>query len=266
MLKVAAGSGFHVLQTFVRLKNVKFLNLPPNPKPNPVPPQPPPKLRGPLPRLDRSPGGLGPGPVRPAHQRGPVPAGPERVLAELTHVESGRPNDRPELLRAIACCKAGGTALLIAKLDRLTRNVAFIFALRDSGAQFVCADMPEANALTIGVMATMAQHDRAGAPAGGDLRPHEKGAGREEAGLHAGHPGQPDAGGHCGGDGPCGGATPARTRTTAGLRRWLIPFGRAATAGRPSPPRSTTTVSAPGGAGSSDPSRPSAWWRSSIEW
>ena len=50
--------------------------------------------------------------------------------------------------------------LLIAKLDRLTRNVAFIFTLRDSGAQFVCADMPEANTLTIGVMATMAQHER----------------------------------------------------------------------------------------------------------
>ncbi len=50
--------------------------------------------------------------------------------------------------------------LLIAKLDRLTRNVAFIFTLRDSGAAFVCADMPEANTLTIGVMATMAQHER----------------------------------------------------------------------------------------------------------
>lgn len=50
--------------------------------------------------------------------------------------------------------------LLIAKLDRLFRNVAFVFALRDSGVAFVCADMPEANTLTIGVMATMAQHER----------------------------------------------------------------------------------------------------------
>jgi len=50
--------------------------------------------------------------------------------------------------------------LQIAKLDRLTRNLAFIFALRDSGVAFVCADMPEANTLTIGVMATMAQHER----------------------------------------------------------------------------------------------------------
>ena len=50
--------------------------------------------------------------------------------------------------------------MLIAKLDRLSRNVAFVFALRDSGVGFVCADMPEANTLTIGVMATMAQHER----------------------------------------------------------------------------------------------------------
>lgn len=83
-----------------------------------------------------------------------------RIVGEFTDVESGKRNDRPELERAIAACKAEGAVLLIAKLDRLTRNVAFIFTLRDSGVQFVCADMPEANTLTIGVMATMAQHER----------------------------------------------------------------------------------------------------------
>ncbi len=77
-------------------------------------------------------------------------------MAEFTDVESGRRDDRPQLRRAIAACQALGAVLLIAKLDRLTHNVAFIFTLRDSGAQFVCADMPEANTLTIGVMATMA--------------------------------------------------------------------------------------------------------------
>jgi len=82
------------------------------------------------------------------------------IIAEFTDVESGKNNNRPELLNAIACCKERGGILLIAKLDRLTRNVAFIFTLRDSGAEFVCADMPEANTLTIGVMATMAQHER----------------------------------------------------------------------------------------------------------
>ena len=82
------------------------------------------------------------------------------LIAEFTDVESGKKDNRPQLLKAIACCKERGGVLLIAKLDRLTRNVAFIFTLRDSGAQFVCADMPEANTLTIGVMATMAQHER----------------------------------------------------------------------------------------------------------
>ena len=89
-----------------------------------------------------------------------------QIVGEYKDVESGKRNDRPELNRAIAMCKAEGAVLLIAKLDRLTRNVAFIFTLRDSGAAFVCADMPEANTLTIGVMATMAQHDRAGVPPG----------------------------------------------------------------------------------------------------
>ena len=82
------------------------------------------------------------------------------MLAEFTDIESGKRNDRPQLRAAIAFCQQHGAVLLIAKLDRLTHNVAFIFALRDSGVEFVCADMPEANTLTIGVMATMAQYER----------------------------------------------------------------------------------------------------------
>lgn len=57
-------------------------------------------------------------------------------------------------------CKQSGSVLLIAKLDRLTRNIAFIFTLKDSGVSFICADMPQANTLTIGVMASKAQHER----------------------------------------------------------------------------------------------------------
>lgn len=87
-------------------------------------------------------------------------AGRGAIVAEFTDIESGKNNNRPQLLKAIACCKERGAVLLIAKLDRLTRNVAFIFTLRDSGAEFVCADMPEANTLTIGVIASMAQHER----------------------------------------------------------------------------------------------------------
>lgn len=82
------------------------------------------------------------------------------IIAEFTDVESGKKDNRPELANAIAYCKERGAVLLIAKLDRLTRNVAFIFALRDSGVQFLCVDMPDANTLTIGIMATMAQHER----------------------------------------------------------------------------------------------------------
>jgi hypothetical protein len=56
--------------------------------------------------------------------------------------------------------KARQATLLIAKLDRLSRNPGFIFTLRDSGADFVCVDMPEANTLTIGIFAVLAQHER----------------------------------------------------------------------------------------------------------
>ncbi len=83
-----------------------------------------------------------------------------QVLTSFTDIESGKKNDRPQLQAAIAYCKMHGATLLIAKLDRLTRNVAFVFTLRDSGVSFICCDMPEANTLTIGILATMAQHER----------------------------------------------------------------------------------------------------------
>jgi DNA invertase Pin-like site-specific DNA recombinase len=82
------------------------------------------------------------------------------ILAEYTEVESGRNNNRIALDKAIAHAKETGAQLVIAKLDRLSRNVAFIFALKDSGVDFVCADMPDANTLTIGIFAAMAQHER----------------------------------------------------------------------------------------------------------
>lgn len=82
------------------------------------------------------------------------------LVAEYTEVESGKLNSRPELNRALKQCKLTGAKLVIAKLDRLSRNAAFLLTLRDSGVDFVAADMPDANALTVGIMALMAQHER----------------------------------------------------------------------------------------------------------
>jgi len=83
-----------------------------------------------------------------------------QIVAEFVEVESGKRNQRPQLLAAIAEARRTGSTLLIAKLDRLSRNAGFIFALRDSGVDFVCCDMPDANTLTVGLFAVIAQHER----------------------------------------------------------------------------------------------------------
>ena len=82
------------------------------------------------------------------------------VLARFTEVESGRKANRPELTKALHLAKVTGATLVIAKLDRLSRNAAFLLALRDSGVRFVAVDMPEANDLTVGIMALVAQAER----------------------------------------------------------------------------------------------------------
>lgn len=82
------------------------------------------------------------------------------ILAEYTEIESGKNNQRAQLAAAIERAKKEGAVLVIAKLDRLSRNASFIFTLRDSGVSFQCVDMPDANTLTIGIFATLAQHER----------------------------------------------------------------------------------------------------------
>lgn len=83
-----------------------------------------------------------------------------QIMADYTEVESGKRADRKQLIAALHHAKVTGGTLVIAKLDRLSRNAAFITALQDSGAKFIAADMPEANELTVHIMAAVAQAER----------------------------------------------------------------------------------------------------------
>lgn len=87
-------------------------------------------------------------------------AGEGTILGEYVEVESGANNARQELASAIGHARLSGATLIIARLDRLSRNVAFIAALMDSGIDFVCCDNPHANRFTIHVLAAMAEYER----------------------------------------------------------------------------------------------------------
>jgi DNA invertase Pin-like site-specific DNA recombinase len=82
------------------------------------------------------------------------------LVAEFQDIESGKKDNRPNLIKAIDECKKQGATLLIAKLDRLSRNASFIFTLRDAKVDFQCCDLPNANTVTIGIMAVLAQDER----------------------------------------------------------------------------------------------------------
>jgi DNA invertase Pin-like site-specific DNA recombinase len=86
-------------------------------------------------------------------------AGKGEIAAEYVEIESGKKNDRPQLARALAEAKRIGAVLLIAKLDRLARNVAFIANLLEAGVEISAADMPEANRFLLHVMAAVAEHE-----------------------------------------------------------------------------------------------------------
>src|SRR3954453_15779645 len=83
-----------------------------------------------------------------------------QLAAECVEVESGRRNDRPELAKALAACRRIGATLIIAKLDPLARNVAFVSNLMEAGVEFVAVDFPTANRLTIHILAAVAEHER----------------------------------------------------------------------------------------------------------
>ena len=83
------------------------------------------------------------------------------IIKEFVEVESGKASsNRPELIAALHLAKVTGSVLVIAKMDRLSRNAAFLLTLRDSGVKFIAADMPDANELTVGIMALVAQQER----------------------------------------------------------------------------------------------------------
>jgi DNA invertase Pin-like site-specific DNA recombinase len=82
------------------------------------------------------------------------------LCESFTEIESGKNSERPEMAKAIAACRLHGATLLIAKLDRLARNVHFVTTLMKDGLDFVAADMPNANKLTIHIMASFAEHER----------------------------------------------------------------------------------------------------------
>lgn len=83
-----------------------------------------------------------------------------QLIEEVIEIESGGKNDRPQLQAAIERCRAYGAKLVVAKIDRLTRDAGFLLSLRDAGIDFVAADLPDANRLTVGIMALVAEQER----------------------------------------------------------------------------------------------------------
>lgn len=82
-----------------------------------------------------------------------------KLVEEFTEIESGKRSDRPQLAAALAACRIHRATLVIAKLDRLARNVAFVSSLMEAGVDFLAVDFPQANRLTIHILAAVAEHE-----------------------------------------------------------------------------------------------------------
>lgn len=85
---------------------------------------------------------------------------PGNLVEEFTEVESGRKADRPELSRALTLCRKQKATLLIARLDRLARNVHFISGLMEGGVKFCAVEFPDADPLMLHIHAAMSEHER----------------------------------------------------------------------------------------------------------
>ena len=84
-----------------------------------------------------------------------------RLVEEVVEVESGKSHrNRPGLTRALDACRRYGAKLIISRLDRLSRDPVFLLSLRDAGIDFTAVDMPNANRMTVGVMALVAEQER----------------------------------------------------------------------------------------------------------
>lgn len=82
------------------------------------------------------------------------------LIGEFTDIETGKSDTRPQLLKAIELAKQSNSTLVIAKLDRLSRNLTFVSTLMDTKVKFICVDMPDANELTIHIFGALAQWER----------------------------------------------------------------------------------------------------------
>jgi len=92
-------------------------------------------------------------------QRASAAAYSGKIVATFQEIETGKRSDRPELVKALAACRRHGATLLVAKLDRLARNVAFVANLMESRVDFICCDNPTATPLTIHILAAVAEDE-----------------------------------------------------------------------------------------------------------